>query len=86
MAVAPPEPQEPLVPLPLTVMADPSRVALGARLFQDVRLSGPNAMACATCHQLAWEGADGQAQSPSADGTPLPGNTPTVFNMAFDFA
>jgi cytochrome c peroxidase len=83
---ATPGPQEPLVPLPLTVAVDPSRVALGARLFQDVRLSGPNTMACTTCHQLARGGDDGQPRSPGVDGTLLPRNTPTVFNVAFDFA
>ena len=51
-AAAVPEVQEPMVPLPLTIAGDPPRVALGARLFQDVRLSGRNTMACATCHQL----------------------------------
>jgi cytochrome c peroxidase len=84
-AVAP-EQQEPLLPLPLTVAVDPPRVALGARLFQDVRLSGQNTMACATCHRLARGGADGQPRALSADGTPLPRNTPTVFNVAFNFA
>jgi cytochrome c peroxidase len=54
-----PEPQEPLLPLPLTVAVDPARVTLGAQLFHDVRLSGQNTMACATCHQLARGGADG---------------------------
>jgi cytochrome c peroxidase len=64
-----PEVQEPIVPLPLTPAADPARVALGARLFQDVRLSDRNTMACATCHQLARGGADGMPQAKTADGT-----------------
>jgi cytochrome c peroxidase len=83
---AAPEMQEPLVPLPLTLAVDPARVALGMRLFQDVRLSSQNSLACATCHQLAHGGADGQPHSLSADGTPLPRNTPTVFNVALNFA
>src|SRR5262245_11435296 len=52
------ESQEPLVPLPLHVAADPPRVALGERLFHDVRLSGRNTIACATCHRLEYGGAD----------------------------
>jgi cytochrome c peroxidase len=86
MSAVVPERQEPLVPLPLTVAVDPSRVALGARLFRDVRLSGRNMMACATCHQLARGGDDKQPLALSANGTPMPRNTPTVFNVAFNFA
>ncbi len=82
---APPAMQEP-VPLPLTLTADPTRVTLGARMFQDVRLSGQNRMACAMCHQLTRGGADGQPHSLSADGTPLSRNTPTIFNVAFNFS
>jgi cytochrome c peroxidase len=82
---APPELQEPILPLPLTVAVDPGRVALGTRLFQDVRLSGPNTMACATCHQLARGGDDGQPRPRGADGSLLPRNAPTVFNVAFNF-
>jgi cytochrome c peroxidase len=58
--------QEPLVPLPLTLTVDPARAALGEQLFQDVRLSGQNTVACATCHQLALGGADGHPR-PSGD-------------------
>jgi cytochrome c peroxidase len=60
-------------------------VALGERLFGDVRLSGQNTMTCATCHQLTRGGADGRPQALGADGTPLPRNTPTVFNVGFNF-
>jgi cytochrome c peroxidase len=81
----PPELQEPLQPLPLIVAVDPSRAALGARLFQDVRLSRPNTIACTTCHQLARGGDDGQPQPRGADGSLLPRNAPTVFNVAFNF-
>ncbi len=42
------ESQEPIVPLPLHVPADPARVALGERLFHDVRLSG--AQRHSVCH------------------------------------
>ena len=80
------ESQEPLVPLPLHVAADPARVALGERLFHEVRLSGRNTIACATCHRLEQGGADGQRHAMAATGTPLPRNTPTIFNVAFNAA
>lgn len=76
--------QEPLEPLPLHVPGDPARVALGERLFHDVRLSGRNTMACATCHRFDRGGADGLPQSMGATETPLPRNTPTIFNVAFN--
>ena len=80
------ESQEPLVPLPLHVAADPARVALGERLFHEVRLSGRNTIACATCHRLEHGGADGQPRAMAATGTPLLRNTPTIFNVAFNAA
>jgi cytochrome c peroxidase len=61
-------------------------VALGERLFHDARLSGRNAIACATCHNLAHGGADGQPQAMAATGIRLSRNTPTIFNVAFNAA
>ena len=61
-----------MVPLPLHLPADPAKVALGERLFHEVRLSGHNTMACVTCHRLERGGADGLPQAMTATGTPLP--------------
>jgi cytochrome c peroxidase len=80
------EAQEPIVPLPLHVPEDPARVALGERLFHDVRLSGHNTIACATCHRLGQGGVDGLPRAMTATGTPHPRNTPTIFNVAFNAA
>jgi cytochrome c peroxidase len=80
------ESQEPLVPLPLHVPADPAKGALGERLFADVRLSGDNTMACATCHRLRQGGTDGVPRAMTATGALLPRNTPTIFNVAFNAA
>src|SRR5262245_42341922 len=80
------ESQEPLVPLPLHVPENPARIALGERLFHEVRLSGRNTIACATCHRLEHGGADGLPRAMSATGTPLLRNTPTIFNVAFNTA
>jgi cytochrome c peroxidase len=76
---------EPIVPIPLTVDLDQAQVALGEKLFHDPRLSRHNAMACATCHQLAQGGDDGRPRAITADGTPHRRNTPTVFNVALNF-
>ena len=80
------ESQEPLVPLPLHVPANPARVALGERLFHDVRLSGRHTLACATCHRLEQGGADGLPRPRTATGTLHARNTPTIFNVAFNAA
>jgi len=76
--------QEPIVPLPLHVSEDPAKVALGERLFHDVRLSGHNTLACATCHRLEHGGADGLPRAMTATGTLHARNTPTIFNVAFN--
>jgi cytochrome c peroxidase len=80
------ESQEPIVPLPLHMPEDPAKVALGERLFQDVRLSGHNAIACVTCHRLGQGGADGLPRARTATGTLHARNTPTIFNVAFNAA
>ena len=85
----PPEPpaagaQEPITPIPLSVALDPQRVALGERLFHDVRLSHDNTRACATCHPLQRGGMDGHPRAITADGTLHPRNTPTIFNVGLN--
>lgn len=77
---------EPIMPLPSSVPADPARVALGERLFHDVRLSTHNTIACATCHQLNHGGTDGLPRARTASGALHPRNTPTIFNTAFNVA
>ena len=77
--------QEPLQPLAPTATQDGARVALGAKLFSDRRLSLDGSVACATCHVLSKGGQDGRRSSlgvHDANGTL---NTPTVFNSGFNF-
>ncbi|MBM3224471.1 MAG: c-type cytochrome [Candidatus Tectomicrobia bacterium] len=69
---------------PLQMPGEPAKVALGERLFHDVRLSGQHTMACATCHRLESGGADGVPRSMTAHGTLHARNTPTIFNVAFN--
>ncbi|UCH53835.1 MAG: c-type cytochrome [Pseudomonadota bacterium] len=76
---------EPIQPIPQSTELPPQRVALGERLFHDVRLSKTNTLACATCHIIALGGMDRRARSRTAQGEPDVINTPTVFNTAFNF-
>jgi cytochrome c peroxidase len=84
LPVAAPKTQESIVPLPFTVDQDPAKVALGKRLFHDVRLSRDNSMSCTTCHQLERGGDDALPRSKTATGNLLHRNAPTVFNVALN--
>ena len=77
--------EEPIAPLPLASTENPAKVALGERLFGDVRLSRDRSMSCATCHLFDRGGADGLPVARRADGTLLSRNTPTIFNVGFSF-
>jgi cytochrome c peroxidase len=80
------EAQAPIAPIPLSLALDPARVALGERLFHDVRLSHDNTRACITCHPLARGGMDGRPRAITANGTLHLRNTPTVFNVGLNAA
>jgi len=58
----------------------PAKVALGAQLFVDKRLSGSGQTACQSCHyrHLGW--ADGQALSRRDDGQMNTRHTPSLYN------
>ncbi len=77
--------QEPIAPLPLASTEDPAKVALGERLFGDVRLSRDRSMSCLTCHHFDRGGADGLPVARRADGSLLSRNTPTIFNVGFNY-
>lgn len=77
---------EPLAPLPLNVALDPRRVALGERLFGDVRLSSDRQRACVHCHPFDKGGTDGLARALAIDGNARLRNTPTIFNVGFNYA
>jgi cytochrome c peroxidase len=78
--------QEPITPLPLSLALDPQRVAIGERLFHDVRLSHDNTRACAMCHPLERAGMDGQSHASPSSGAAFLRNTPTIFNAALNAA
>jgi cytochrome c peroxidase len=64
---------------------NPAKVDLGERLFQDVRLSANNQKSCLSCHSFKLGGADRLAHSIGINGIATAVNTPTVFNVRFNF-
>ena len=77
--------EEPITPVPHPIGQDAARVALGAGLFADTRLSGDGRRSCASCHDLNTNGATTNRFDDQADGSPLPVNTPTVFKASLNF-
>lgn len=71
----------PAVPQPADNPSTPAKVALGAQLFLDKRLSGSGNTACQSCHyrHLGW--ADGQALSRRDDGQMNTRHTPSLYNV-----
>ena len=76
---------EPIAPLPVEPWLDETRVALGGRLFHDTRLSGSGTLSCASCHDLATNGASAAPRDMGDSGETLAVNTPTVFNVAHSY-
>jgi len=79
LAAPPTPPAQPITPIPLSVILDPDKVALGEQLFRDPKLSEDGQSACSSCHDLAAGGDDGQV---GAGRDHL--NTPTIFNVAYN--
>jgi cytochrome c peroxidase len=71
------------VPMPADNPTTPDKVALGARLFEDPRLSGGGSVACATCHQAELSFTDGIPRHEGHDGQLLDRRTPPLWNMAW---
>jgi cytochrome c peroxidase len=74
-----------LAPLPQSIALDARKVALGARLYRDRRVSGDGRVACQDCHMLDRGGANGAPRSELSGRGPVAVNVPSIFNMAFDF-
>lgn len=73
---------EPAVPAD-NPMSD-AKVALGAVLFSDRRLSITGKHSCESCHVPARAFTDGRPRSLGADGEMLALNAPTLFNVAYN--
>ena len=76
---------EPITPIPAPIAASAARMALGATLFSDTRLSGDGRRSCATCHDLKTNGASANARDRAPDGSRVTFNTTTVFNSVFNY-
>lgn len=74
-----------VAPLPPAPILSAAKVALGARLFKDPRLSRDDSIACITCHDLTRGGTDRSPVSVGVDGKLGGINAPTVFNSGFSF-
>jgi len=60
-----------------------AKVALGAKLFVDPRLSVTGAYSCQSCHAPQRAYTDGLARAHGATGETLPLNAPTLLNAAY---
>lgn len=60
-----------------------ARVALGAKLFTDPRLSGRGNRTCASCHRPELGFTDGRKRAPGLTGAPLRRNSPSLWNLAW---
>nr|WP_085757222.1 cytochrome-c peroxidase [Oceanicoccus sagamiensis] len=76
---------QPIYPIPAVDIQNRAMVELGARLFQDVRLSGDNTISCASCHTLNGYGVDHKPASVGISGHVGQLNSPTVFNSTYNF-
>lgn len=73
----------PTVPAPADNQPTAARIALGKSLFFDPRLSGSNAMSCATCHNPALGWSDGLPTGLGYGMRILPRATPTLLNVGY---
>jgi cytochrome c peroxidase len=76
---------EPITPIPAPPPANPLRLALGERLFEDPGLSRDRSRSCLSCHDTRSNGADANRHDKAPDGAELFFNTNTVFNAALSF-
>lgn len=76
---------EPIKPIPEAIDVDPKKIALGRKLFHDVRLSKDNSVSCASCHDLKIGGVDRVKVSTGIEGQQGHINSPTVYNTTFLF-
>ncbi|MGO4573456.1 cytochrome c peroxidase [Microvirga sp. 2TAF3] len=71
------------VPMPADNESTAEKTALGAKLFEDPRLSGKGDVACSSCHQAELSFSDGVDRHTGLDGHPLDRRTPPLWNMAW---
>jgi len=77
---------EPITPIPLHVSdVNPQKVRLGKQLFHDTILSKNNTIACTNCHILNDGGDDNLKVSFGINGQKGVINSPTVYNVRYNF-
>jgi len=76
---------EPIAPIPQTLPYDPQKAALGQKLFYDPILSKDYSISCASCHQRAYGGTDGESVSVGIYQLKGSMNAPSVLNSTFNF-
>ncbi|WP_019501557.1 cytochrome-c peroxidase [Pseudanabaena sp. PCC 6802] len=77
--------KEAIQPIPLEIALDRNKVGLGEKLFGDIRLSGDRQVSCLSCHNLGMGGVDRRTHSVGVNGAIGEVNTPTVFNVRYNF-
>ena len=75
---------EPISPLPVITTLDVNKIALGRQLFEDPILSENNSLSCNSCHNLQQGGVDHLLVSKGI-GVANDRNTPTIYNVGFNF-
>ena len=73
----------PPVPIPADNPPTADSIALGRKLFYDVRLSGDDTVSCASCHKPELFFTDGRSGSKGIGGKIGKRNAPTVMNAAY---
>lgn len=76
---------EPIQPIPLSLDLDYQKVELGEKLFFDPQLSQNNSVSCGSCHELDKGGTDQTQYSTHYNDTLSAVNSPTIFNVGFNF-
>jgi cytochrome c peroxidase len=71
------------IPVPRENIPSPVRIALGERLFNEVRLSADDSVSCASCHNPALAYTDGVARGHGIAKERLPHHTPSLWNLAW---
>src|SRR4051794_29417734 len=71
------------VPFPAQNDYTSARAELGKALFFDPRLSGSNAISCASCHNPAFSWGDALPKGIGHGSKPVGRRTPTILNTAF---
>ena len=76
---------EPIQAIPVALSYDSDKYALGKKLFKEPGLSKNGQISCASCHKFEAGGADRDRYSKGIANALTQVNTPTIFNIAYNF-